>query len=112
MARSVEFDALTLVAAPAPGQDAHPDLDGKAGTPVADPARNLDPQLVLLLQETFRLAKPIVLAGPRTERAGGLRAGPAGAGGVVESSAEEATAAVGPFLAKHRFWERFVAPNT
>jgi len=110
-ARSVEFDALVLVAAPAPGHDAHPDLDGKAGTPVADPARDLDPRLVLLLQETFRQAKPIVLAGPGLEVLEACGLDPQ-APGIVESPAGEATAAVGRFLAQHRVWERFAAPNT
>ena len=109
-ARSVEFDALVLVAAPAPGPDAHPDLDGKAGTPVAGPARDLDPRLVLLLQETFRQAKPIVLAGPGLEVLEACGLDPR-APGVVESPTDGATAVVGQFLAQHRVWERFAAPH-
>ncbi|MET1035281.1 MAG: catalase, partial [Arthrobacter sp.] len=81
-ARSIEFDALVVLAVPAPAADAIPDLDGKAGTPAPPGGEGLDPRLILLLQEVYRQAKAIVLSGP----GGSVMAGaglPAEAPGVV-----------------------------
>ena len=54
--RSVEFDAVVLAGSPAPGADARPARDSKAGD---DRRSALDPRVVLLLQESFRHAKAI-----------------------------------------------------
>lgn len=105
-ARSIEYDALILTVAPAVGQDAHPDLDAKAGAVVPAEGAGLDPRLVLLLQEVYRQAKAIVLAGPGLGVITGAGL-PADAPGVREESPEHAVASVASLLAKHRVWERF-----
>ncbi|MGJ9403816.1 catalase-related domain-containing protein [Arthrobacter sp. KK5.5] len=108
-ARSVEYDAVILAAAPQPGPDAHPDLDGKAGAVVPPDAAGIDPRLVLLLQETYRQAKAIVLAGPGVgclAAAGLPTAGP----GIVEADVEIAVTEVVGLVANHRVWERFGSP--
>jgi catalase len=108
-ARSVEYDAVVLAAAPLPGPDALPDLDGKAGAVVPPDGAGIDPRLVLLLQETFRQAKAIVLAGPGVGclTAAGL---PTQAPGVVEADAGSAVGKVVELLAAHRVWDRFGTP--
>lgn len=106
-ARSVEFDAVVLAAAPAAGPDAHPDLDGKAGTP--KPGEGLDPRLVLLLQETYRQAKPIALAGPSAETFGAAGL-PAEGPGLLHCDVAEAIGQVSGLVAQHRVWERFDSP--
>ncbi|GAA1354776.1 catalase CatB [Arthrobacter rhombi] len=104
--RSIEYDALILAAAPAAGPDAKPDLDTKAGAVVPPQGADLDPRLVLLLQEVFRQAKAIVLAGPGA----GVMSGsglPTDSPGVQEESPEDAVPAIAELLASHRVWERF-----
>ena len=54
--RSVEFDAVLLAGSPPPAPDAVVARDSKAGE---DGAPQLDPRVVLLLQECFRHAKAI-----------------------------------------------------
>ncbi len=57
-ARSIEFDALIVAGAPAPGADAQGARDAKAGTP-GQGTTPVDPRLALLLSEAFRHAKAI-----------------------------------------------------
>ncbi|WP_102158065.1 catalase [Zhihengliuella halotolerans] len=108
-ARSVEYDAVVLAAAPHAGPDAHPDLDGKAGAVVPPDGARMDPRLVLLLQETYRQAKAIVSAGVGIEclAAAGL---PAAGPGIVDADVETAISEAADLVAAHRVWERFDAP--
>ncbi|WP_372698156.1 catalase [Arthrobacter sp. JSM 101049] len=104
--RSMEYDALILAAAPAAGPDAQTDLDTKAGAVVPPQAGDLDPRLVLLLQEVYRQAKAIILAGPGA----GVMAGsglPVESPGVREAAPDQAVEAAAELLASHRVWERF-----
>jgi catalase len=105
-ARSVEFDALLLAAAPAPAPDALPARDAKAGATTESPS--LDPRVLLLVEECWRHAKAIGGWGP-----GGTvlqQAGVTGTPGVVTGdSAADVFAGVGRLMAAHRSWERFPA---
>nr|WP_296071512.1 catalase [uncultured Actinoplanes sp.] len=104
-ARSVEFDALLVAAGPAPAADALPARETKAGAPgTAD----LDPRVVLLVDECWRQAKAIV--GWGTGRTALEQAGVTGTAGVVTAeSGEDALAAVQRLLPAHRVWDRFPA---
>ncbi|RZU54022.1 catalase [Krasilnikovia cinnamomea] len=102
-ARSVEFDALLLAAAPAPAPGAV--RDAKAGT--ADPAP-IDPRVLRLAEEAWRHAKAIGAWGDGTAvlRAAGI----AGTPGVISAYAGPDTfAAVQELLATHRVWQRFAS---
>jgi catalase len=104
-ARSVEYDALLLAAAPAPAPDALPARDDKAGA--AGPAV-VDPRVLLLVDECWRQAKAIGAwdAGRQVVADAGLT----GAAGIVaDGSASEVVAAIGELLGGHRVWERFPA---
>jgi catalase len=59
-ARSVEFDAIILAAAPAPGADAIGQRDAKAATTSGSAgAQPVDPRVQLLVSEAYRHAKAI-----------------------------------------------------
>ncbi|OJF14418.1 catalase [Couchioplanes caeruleus] len=104
-ARSIEFDALLLAAAPAPAPDALPARDAKAGA--ADTV-TVDPRVALLVEEAWRHAKAIGAWGAGVTVLG--QSGVAGTPGVVTAeSGTEALAAVQRLLAAHRVWERFPA---
>jgi catalase len=101
--RSVEFDAVLLAGSPAPAADALAVRDSKAGE---DDAPQLDPRVVLLLQESFRHAKVI---GAWGDGASALELiGVAGAAGVFSGDDPAAVfAEVHSALGAHRVWERF-----
>ncbi|GIJ56322.1 catalase [Virgisporangium aurantiacum] len=102
-ARSVEFDALLLAAAPALAQDAVAGRDAKVGAPGADV---VDPRVLLLVEECWRHAKAIGAWGAGVTVL--ERAGVADTPGVVTGrSGSETLAAVSALLANHRAWERF-----
>jgi catalase len=104
-ARSVEFDALLLAAAPAPAPDALPARDAKAG---AAGSAAVDPRVLLLVDECWRHAKSIGAWGAGT--AALQAAGVTGTAGVVTAdSGTDAFAALRPLLSAHRVWERFPA---
>lgn len=109
-ARSIEYDAVILAAAPGPGPDGHPDLDAKSGAIVPAQGANLDPRLVLLLQEVYRQAKAIIIAGPEAAVMAGTGL-PKEAPGVRQEAPERAVEAVVALLASHRIWERFPRPE-
>jgi len=101
--RSVEFDAVILAGSPAPAPDALVARDSKAGE---DDVAQLDPRVVLLLQESFRHAKAIGAwgAGVAALEAAGI----AGAPGVVTGDVPaDVFAEVHTALGAHRVWERF-----
>ncbi|MDG6108670.1 catalase [Dactylosporangium aurantiacum] len=102
-ARSVEFDALLVAGAPVPAPDALPARDAKAGAPAA---ANIDPRVLLMVEECWRHAKAI--GGWGAGAAVLTAAGVAGSPGVVDG---DAAAAVFPqvlqLMGAHRVWERF-----
>lgn len=104
-ARSVEFDALLVAGAPVPAPDARALRDAKAG---ADDTPNLDPRLVLLLEECFRHAKVIGAWGDGTAALD--LTGCSGAPGIVRGeTGSDVLGRVQEQLAAHRVWERFAA---
>jgi catalase len=104
-ARSVEFDAILLAAAPIPAPDAMPARDDKAGAPGNDV---VDPRVQLLVDECWRHAKAIGAWGAGNSVL--ELAGVAGTPGVVTAeSGTAALAAVSELLALHRVWDRFPA---
>jgi catalase len=104
-ARSVEFDALLLAAAPPPAPDALPARDAKAGAPGS---AGVDPRVRLLVDECWRHAKTIGAWGAGVTVL--EQAGVSGTPGVVTGdSGSAAFAAVQQLLAAHRVWERFPA---
>ncbi|HEX5202163.1 MAG TPA: catalase [Actinoplanes sp.] len=102
-ARSIEFDAILLAAAPPPAPDAVPARDEKAGAPGNGA---VDPRVLLLVTEAWRHAKAI---GAWDAGADVLaQAGVAGTPGVVTAAgATEALTAVQELLPAHRVWQRF-----
>ncbi|MEV7181722.1 catalase [Kitasatospora sp. NPDC093679] len=106
-ARSVEFDAVLLAGAPAPGPDADGGRDAKAGIPSDG---GVDPRVTLLLGEAWRHAKAIGGwdGADRALRAAGI---PADAPGVVlGEDGESVLSGITELLAGHRVWDRFPAP--
>ncbi|QYC44102.1 Catalase HPII [Nonomuraea coxensis DSM 45129] len=106
-ARSVEFDALLLAGAPAPGKDAYGARDAKAGNLPPDGA--VDPRVVLMVMEMYRHAKAIGGwgAAPRVLAQAGV---PEQAPGVVAGEdGEQVLREVVLLMAAHRVWERFPA---
>ncbi|MER5646377.1 catalase [Streptosporangium sp. NPDC002524] len=114
-ARSVEFDALLLAGAPAPGKDAYGARDAKAGggLPVA---AGVDPRVLLMLAEAFRHAKPLGgwgdagralgAAGIDTSAPGVLVTGDDGDGD-GNGGGDRALEGIVRLLGQHRVWERF-----
>ncbi|WP_313811904.1 catalase [Glutamicibacter sp.] len=107
-ARSVEFDALILAGALPPADDAHVGLDAKAG---ADPngESNVDPRVVLLVQEAYRHCKAIYSvddAALHALKAAGLRGDEPG---IYSLNLENAPDHLIDVLAKHRVWDRFTS---
>ena len=110
-ARSIEFDALVIADLLAPAPGARVDRDAKAGAIVPPEAGELDPRMVLLLQEAYRQSKAIVAVG----QAGELfeRAGlPATGFGMATTGLGEAVASAAELLATHRAWARFDAATS
>jgi len=104
-ARSVEFDALLIAAAPPPAPDALPARDAKAGAAATLP---VDPRVRLMVDETWRHAKAIGAwdAGETVLQQAGIADTP---GVVTADSGQEAFDTVRQLLAMHRVWQRFPA---
>ncbi|KAA1420636.1 catalase [Mumia zhuanghuii] len=102
-ARSVEFDVLLVAGCPVPAPDALPLRDAKAG---AADATELDPRVVLLIEECFRHAKVI---GAWDDGGAALdAAGCSGGLGIVRGDDGAAVLAqVQEEMALHRVWDRF-----
>lgn len=104
-ARSVEFDALLVAGAPAPGADAYGARDAKAG----DLGGAIDPRVLLMLAEAYRHGKPIGGWDGAME-ALALAAIPTGAPGVLLGDrGDEVLTEIVRLLGRHRVWERFPA---
>ncbi|MGW5157672.1 catalase [Nonomuraea wenchangensis] len=104
-ARSVEFDALLLAGAPAPGKDAFGARDAKAGNLLPDAA--VDPRVVLMVMEVYRHAKAIGGWGTAARvltQAGVPERAP---GVIVGEDGEQVLRETIGLLGAHRVWERF-----
>jgi catalase len=102
-ARSVEFDAILLAAAPPPAAGAIPARDAKAGALGTAP---VDPRVLLMIDEAWRHAKAIGAWGDGVAllEATGVDDTP---GVVTAGDGLSAFEAVRGLLANHRVWERF-----
>ena len=105
-ARSVEFDAVLLLAAPAPAPDAVTLRDAKAD---GGQGATIDPRVELLLAECFRHAKPLAASrdGAEALQAAGIDEDAPGVR--TTGSADQAWAALLDLMPAHRVWERFAA---
>ena len=106
-ARSIEFDAILLAGAPAPGLDAGGGRDAKAANAITAP---VDPRITLMLAEAWRHAKAIGAWGDGEQalRAAGIAADAPGI--VVADDGEAVLNEITGLLATHRVWQRFPAP--
>ncbi|WP_018685244.1 catalase [Actinokineospora enzanensis] len=100
-ARSVEFDAILVAAAPAPAPDVLAGRDAEAGA--------VDPRVVLMLAETYRHAKVIGVWGGGSSALAAAGILPDGAGVVSGEDPAEVFTEVQRLLGAHRVWERFPA---
>ncbi len=103
--RSVEYDAVLLAGCPAPGPDARPRRDAKAGTG----ASPLDPRVALILDECWRHGKAIGAWGDGVAALLAADIPTDGPGIVTADTASEAGAVVDgvhALLGAHRVWER------
>ncbi len=101
-ARSVEFDAVVVVAVPAPTVLTRQSLDAKAA---AGAGHEVDPRVRLLVDEAYRHAKAIGLLGQAADA--GVLGLDADAVGVVVGDAAAVAAGLVAGLAEHRAWGRF-----
>ena len=107
-ARSIEFDAILLAGAPAPGMDAEVVLDAKAG--FTAPGSAVDPRVVLLVAEAYRHSK--ALGGWGEARTVLAAAGcEGGAGVVLDDSPQDVLTSITDLMATHRVWDRFPVPS-
>ncbi|MEU3167141.1 catalase [Streptosporangium sp. NPDC006930] len=104
-ARSVEFDALLLAGAPAPGKDAYGARDAKAGTGTL--AAGIDPRVLLMLGEAFRHAKPLGGWGDAERALTAAGIDTAAPGVFVGDGGDGVLGEVVRLLGQHRVWERF-----
>ncbi|MDA0632324.1 catalase [Nonomuraea sp. MCN248] len=105
-ARSVEFDALLVASAPAPGKDAYGARDAKAGGGADSP---VDPRVLLLITEAYRHAKPIGGWGAASQVLSQAGIPAQAPGVVVADDGPSALDGTLQFLAAHRVWDRFPA---
>lgn len=99
-ARSVEFDALLLAAAPPPAHDALPSRDDNAA---------VDPRVVLMIEECYRHAKAIGAWGDGPTALLEARVPPDDLGVVVGDTPAGVFRQVRELLGTHRVWDRFPA---
>ncbi|MEW1953172.1 catalase [Terrabacter sp. NPDC080008] len=108
-ARSFEFDALVVLGA-APGADAMPGLDARAGQP-SDGGPAVDPRIDVVLAETWRHCKALGALGDAGRAAFDAAGIPDSAPGVLAGSDASAPAdllaELTELLTMHRVWDRF-----
>jgi len=109
-ARSFELDALVVLGA-APGDDAVPGLDARAGQPDSGSAPVVDPRITVLASEMWRHCKALAALGDQGRLALDGVGIPVEAPGVVlgddAGSPADALAELTELLTFHRVWERF-----
>jgi catalase len=107
-ARSIEYDALLVSAAPAPAPDAVATLDAKAAAnPGQGAADAVDPRVALLLAEAFRHCKAIGGWGQAETAFAAAGCPPSAAGIVLGDDAVQVCNEVAGLMTKHRVWDRF-----
>ncbi|WP_243761186.1 catalase [Streptomyces sp. YIM 98790] len=107
-ARSIEFDALVLAGTPAPGADALGARDAKAGEgAAAGPVT--DPRVMLLIDETYRHAKPLGGWGDVQRTWEVLNIAPDAPGVITSDDPAAVFDGIVTRLRYHRVWDRFPA---
>ena len=105
-ARSVEFDALLVVGAPAAKVDEIGQIDRPAGQPAVP---TTDPRVDLLLQECFRQAKALAGWGAGADALSTLLGDQPGI--LTGTDPAEVTDELLELMRGHRVWERFPAAS-
>ena len=104
-ARSIEFDAIVVAGAMAPGPDAVATRDAKAEEPVG---AAVDPRVLLMLDEAYRHGKALGAWGAGVAALDAL--GVTGRPGVITGArGEQVLATLMELLPDHRVWQRFPA---
>ncbi|ADG75807.1 Catalase [Cellulomonas flavigena DSM 20109] len=104
-AASPELDALVLLGAAAPAPDAQPSFDAKAGGPGMD----VDPRVVMLVQQAYRHAKSVAAVPAAAAVLGAAMIDPQTPGVLVTGDPATLVETLLAQLALHRAWERFPA---
>jgi len=102
-ARSVEFDAIVLAGAPVPGKDAYGARDARAG----NPAGEVDPRVVLMIEEAYRHAKVLGGWGGAAQAFAQAGVPPQAAGVIVGEDGAAVLRDTVALLTRHRVWDRF-----
>ncbi|MFJ9523161.1 catalase [Kitasatospora sp. NPDC101801] len=103
--RSVEFDALVVLAAPAPGADDLGARDAKSAPPAA--ADSVDSRIALLVSEAYRHAKPLAGTGAALPVWVSAAIDYQAPGIVTTDDTSELVTALVRLLGAHRAWDRF-----
>ena len=102
--RSVEFDAVVLLCAPAPAPDALPARDAKAG---AAAAPEVDPRVALMVEEAYRHAKALAALDGGAAVLDLVGADASTPGVVLGDDPEALAEGLLAEMGAHRAWERF-----
>ncbi|MFE5960987.1 catalase [Streptomyces rubiginosohelvolus] len=105
-ARSVEFDAILLAGAPAPGPDGRGARDAKVDDDVAVTA-GIDPRVLLLITEAFRHGKAIGAWADGLDALQTAGIAPDAPGVVTADAPAAVLEGLTEMLAHHRAWDRF-----
>lgn len=105
-AASIEFDAVLIVDAPAPGADAVETFDAKSGEDTS--GIDVDPRVVKMVSEMYRHCKAIAVLPEATAVLAAAGVEEAAVGVVVEALSA-AVSELARMLGTHRVWERFPA---
>jgi catalase len=103
-ARSIEFDAILVADAPAPGADAYGARDAKADHGAQ---ADVDPRVVLLLTEAYRHGKAVGAWSGGVSALDAAGIAPDAPGVVTGDEAGPVLDGVKELLAEHRVWDRF-----
>ncbi len=102
--RSVEFDAVVLLGAPAPAPDALPARDAKAG---AAAAPEVDPRVALMVEEAYRHAKALAALDGGAAVLDLVGADASTPGVVLGDDPDALAEGLLAEMGAHRAWERF-----
>ncbi|WUH89487.1 catalase [Streptomyces sp. NBC_00433] len=105
-ARSIEFDALVIAGAPAPGADASGARDAKVDDSAAA-AADIDPRILLMLAEAYRHGKALGAWAGGTDALGAAGIATDAPGVVTADDGSAVFEGLTGLLSRHRAWDRF-----